>query len=105
MNAMGDRYRAEINRFAQEQDYPALATGLGSMFWMHASRGPINSIRDARQGNPFAGPGLRLLYRKNGLHIPPHHGFLCTAHTNEDITHLIAIHEDAMEELRAQGVW
>lgn len=105
MNAMGDRYRAEINRFAQEQDYPALATGLGSMFWMHASRGPINSIRDARQGNPFAGPGLRLLYRKNGLHIPPHHGFLCTAHTDEDITHLIAIHEDAMEELRAQGVW
>ena len=32
MNAMGDRFRTEINRFAQERDYPAIATGVGSMF-------------------------------------------------------------------------
>jgi glutamate-1-semialdehyde 2,1-aminomutase len=105
LNAMGERFRTEINRFAQEGDYPAIATGAGSMFWMHASRGPIKSVRDARQGDRFASPGLRLLYRKNGLHIPPHHGFLCTVHTDEDITRLIEIHKDAMAELRAQGVW
>ena len=105
LNAMGDRFRTEINRFAQEKDYPAVATGVGSMFWMHASRGPIKSVRDAHQGDRFASPGLRLLYRKNGLHIPPHHGFLCTAHTDEDITRLIETHKAAMEELRAQGVW
>ena len=35
LNAMGDRFRTEINRFAQEGDYPAIATGVGSMFWMH----------------------------------------------------------------------
>ena len=50
-------------------------------------------------------PGLRLLYRKNGLHIAPNHGFMSTAHTDEDITRLIEIHKAAMEELRAQGVW
>lgn len=105
LNAMGDRFRAEINRFAQEEDYPAIATGVGSMFWMHPLRGPVNSVRDARQGDRFAGPGLRLLYRKNGLHIPPHHGFMCTEHTDKDITQLIEIHKAAMEELRAQGVW
>jgi glutamate-1-semialdehyde 2,1-aminomutase len=105
MNAMGDRFRTEINRFAHEKDYPAMATGVGSMFWMHTSRGPINSVRDARRGDPFAGPGLRLLYRKNGLHISPHHGFMCAAHTDEDITRLIEIHKAAMEELREQGVW
>jgi glutamate-1-semialdehyde 2,1-aminomutase len=105
INAMGDRFRDEINRFAQEADYPAIATGVGSMFWMHTSRGPINSVRDARQGDRFAGPGLRLLYRKNGLHISPNHGFMCTAHTDEDITQLIEIHRAAMEELQAQGVW
>jgi glutamate-1-semialdehyde 2,1-aminomutase len=105
MNAMGERFRTEINRFAQEQDYPAIATGVGSMFWMHASRGPINNVRDARQGHPAASPGLRLLYRKNGLHISSHHGFMCTAHTDEDITRLIEIHKAAMEELRAKGVW
>ena len=105
LNAMGDRFRTEINQFAQEEDYPAIATGVGSMFWMHATCGPINSVRDAHQGDRFASPGLRLLYRKNGLHISPHHGFMCTAHTHEDITQLIEIHKAAMEELRAQGVW
>ena len=105
MNAMGDRFRAEINRFAEDEDYPATAVGVGSMFWMHPCRGPIRSIRDAHQGNPFAGPGLRLLYRKNEVHISPHHGFMCAAHTDEDITRLIEVHKAAMAELRAQGVW
>ena len=105
MNAMGDRFRTEINRFAQEGDYPATAVGAGSMFWMHTVRGPVNSVRDVRQGNRFANAGLRLLYRKNGLHISPNHGFMSAAHTDEDITRLIEIHKAAMEELRAQGVW
>lgn len=105
LNAMGEHFRAEMNRFAQEGDYPAIATGVGSMFWMHTSRGPIKSVRDARQGDRFAGPGLRLLYRLNGLHIPPNHGFMSTVHTNEDITQLIETHKAAMEELRAKGMW
>lgn len=105
LNAMGDRFRAEINRFAQDGDYPAIAIGVGSMFWMHATRGPINNVRDAHRGNPAASSGLRLLFRKNGLHIAPHHGFTSTAHTDEDITQLIEIHKTAMQELRMQGVW
>jgi glutamate-1-semialdehyde 2,1-aminomutase len=105
INAMGERFRSEINQFAQEGDYPALATGVGSMFWMHTLRGPINSIRDVRQGHHVASPGLRLLYRKNGLHISPNHGFICSAHTDEDITQLIETHKAAMEELRTHGVW
>ncbi len=105
LNTMGDRFRTEINRFAQEEDYPALATGVGSMLWMHACRGPIRSVRDAHQGHPVASPALRLLYRRDGLHIAPHHGFLSTAHTNEDISRLIEIHKSAMRELRSQGVW
>lgn len=105
LNAMGDRFRVEINRFAQEEAYPAIATGVGSMFWMHASPGPVNSVRDVRRVDRFASPGLRLLYRKNGLHISPNHGFMCTAHNDEDITRLIETHKAAMQELRAQGVW
>jgi glutamate-1-semialdehyde 2,1-aminomutase len=105
MNTMGERLRTEINRFSREKDYPATATGVGSMFWMHALRGPVDNVRDARQGDPDTSVGLRLLYRKNGLHISSHHGFMCTAHTDEDITQLIEIHKAAMEELRAEGVW
>ena len=105
MNAMGDRFRTEVNRFAQEEGYPATAIGAGSMFWMHTVEGPINSIRDAHRGNPVASAGLRLLYRRNGLHISSNHGFMSAAHTEEDITALIEVHKAAMEELRAQGVW
>lgn len=105
LNGMGDRFRAEINKFAQEEDFPAIATGVGSMFWMHPSRGPINSVRDVHLNDRFASPGLRLLYRKNGLHISPNHGFMCTVHTDEDITQLIEIHKSAMKELRSIGVW
>ncbi len=54
------------------------------------------------EGTHAASAGLRLLYRKNGLHTAPHHGFVCTAHTDEDVTQLIEIHKAAMEELRAQ---
>jgi glutamate-1-semialdehyde 2,1-aminomutase len=105
MNAMGDRFRTEINQFAREEEYPAAATGIGSMFWMHPVPGPIDDVRDARRGGGLAGAGLRLLFRKNGLHISSNHGFMCTAHTDEDVTQLIEIHKAAMEELRAQGVW
>jgi glutamate-1-semialdehyde 2,1-aminomutase len=105
LNTMGERFRAEINQFAEDEDYPAIATGVGSMFWMHATRGPVKSVRDAHKGDKFASPALRLLYRKNGLHISPHHGFMSTAHTDEDITRLIEVHKTSMEELREQGVW
>jgi glutamate-1-semialdehyde 2,1-aminomutase len=105
LNAMGNRFRNEINRFAQEENYPAIATGVGSMFSMHTTCGPVNSVRDLWKGNRLAGAGLGLLYRKNGLHITPSHAFLSTTHTDEDITHLIEIYKSAMRELRAHGVW
>jgi glutamate-1-semialdehyde 2,1-aminomutase len=105
LNAMGDRIRAEINQFAQENDFPAIATGVGSLFWMHTSRGPIKSVRDVRLGKAVVNAGLRLLFRKNGLHMAPNHSSLSIAHTNEDITRLIEVHKAAMQELRSQGLW
>jgi glutamate-1-semialdehyde 2,1-aminomutase len=105
LNAMGDCFRTEINRFARERDYPAIATGVGSLFWMHTTPGPVNSVRDVHLRDQAASAGLRLLYRKNGLHIPPNHGFMSTAHTDDDIHQLIEVHKAAMEELRTEGVW
>ena len=105
MDAMGERFRSEINQFAQAGDYPAMATGVGSMFWMHTTRGPVNSVRDIHQGDRTASTGLKLLFRKNGLHISTNHGFLCAAHTDDDVTRLIEIHKAAMVELRHQKVW
>ncbi len=50
LNAMGDRFRTEINQFARERDYPAIATGAGSMFSLHATRGPVDNLRDLHAG-------------------------------------------------------
>jgi glutamate-1-semialdehyde 2,1-aminomutase len=105
MNALGERFRTEINQFAQERDYPAVATGVGSMFWMHTTRGPVHSVRDAHQGNREASTGLKLLYRKNGLHISPNHGFMSAAHSEQDVEQLIEVHKAAMQELRQEEVW
>lgn len=105
INALGDRFRQEINDFAKQEDYPAAAVGVGSMFWMHPLREPIRNVRDLHRGDRAAGSGLKLLYRREGLHISPNHGFLCAAHTEADVTRLIETHKAAMEELRLQGVW
>jgi len=105
INRQGEHFRAEINRFAQEGDFPAIATGAGSMFWLHPTPGPVKHVRDARRGNPLASTGLKLLYRLNGIHISSNHGFLCTEHTDQDITDLIETHKTAMTELRRHGVW
>jgi glutamate-1-semialdehyde 2,1-aminomutase len=105
INAMGDRFRAEIDTFARENGYPAIATGVGSMFWMHTTREPVKNVRDVCRGDPIANAGLKLLYRKHGLHISSNHGFMCAAHTDEDVTQLIEVHKSAMEELWTRGVW
>ncbi len=105
LNAMGDRIRSELNGFAREGGYPAIATGVGSMIALHAVRGPVKSVRDLRQGNRVASAGLGLLYRRDGLHITPSHGFVSTAHSDGDVTRLIEIYKSAMQELRRQGVW
>ena len=104
LNAMGERFRSQINQFVQEEGYPAKATGAGSMFWMHATPGPINSARDAHRGDPAASTALRLLFRRNGLHISSHHGFMCTEHTDEDFTRLIEIHKASLQDLRSHGI-
>jgi len=105
LNAMGEHFRSEINQFAREGNYPATATGASSMFSMHPVNGPVKSVRDLRSRNQAANTGLGLLYRRNGVHITPSHGFMSTAHTDEDITRLIEIYKAAMGELRAQGIW
>jgi len=105
LNAMGDRIRSELNGFAREGGYPAIATGVGSMIALHAVRGPVKRVRDLHQGNRVASAGLGLLYRRDGLHITPSHGFVSTAHSDGDVTRLIEIYKSAMQELRRQGVW
>jgi glutamate-1-semialdehyde 2,1-aminomutase len=105
LNAMGDRIRNELNQFALAEGYPAIATGAGSIFSMHTVNGPVRHVRDLHRENRAAAAALGLLYRKNGVHITPSHGFVSTAHTDEDAARLITTYREAMQELREKGVW
>jgi glutamate-1-semialdehyde 2,1-aminomutase len=46
LNALGDRLRDRLNRFAAEHDLEFCATGYGSMVGLHFTRGPVRRITD-----------------------------------------------------------
>ena len=77
INAMGERFRAEINRFAEEEVYGATAVGAGSMFWYASCRDRSKRPRCDR-GTHSQG-GLRLLLQER-VHIRPITGYVRGAH-------------------------
>ena len=46
LNALGDRLRDRLTRFAAEHDLEFCATGYGSMVGLHFTRGPVRRITD-----------------------------------------------------------
>ena len=80
LNRRGDRLRAELRREFDEVGVPATVTGLGSLFGMHLTDGPVCSIRDAARGD--AGLRHRIflgLYNEGVLLDPRGVGTLSTA--------------------------
>ena len=47
LNAMGDRLRGGLTEAFAEAGVPVSVTGLGSLFGIHPTRGPVRTIRDA----------------------------------------------------------
>jgi glutamate-1-semialdehyde 2,1-aminomutase len=56
LNALGDRLRDRLNRFATERELDFCATGRGSMVGLHFTRGPVHRTADVP-----AAPELRTL--------------------------------------------
>jgi glutamate-1-semialdehyde 2,1-aminomutase len=80
LNAVGDRVRAGLTEAFAEAGVPASVTGLGSLFGIHLTEGPVRSIRDAARGDAALRHRIFLgLYVEGVLIDPRGVGTLSTA--------------------------
>jgi glutamate-1-semialdehyde 2,1-aminomutase len=52
LDALGDRLRDGVRRLLRRQKYPAQITGVGSLFWLHHTKGRLTDYRSARPEQP-----------------------------------------------------
>ena len=51
LSYLGDRLRHNLEELFMDVELPARITGLGSLFGVHLTDGPVNTYRDAQRGN------------------------------------------------------
>jgi glutamate-1-semialdehyde 2,1-aminomutase len=104
IDKLGDIARETLNKIFDGNGFPAHATGIGSLFAIHMSRG--NSISDAKHFGISDDKLSRRLFNyllENGiLMVVPEnlHGAISYAHTESDIKHLIWLIERFVKENR-----
>ncbi|HEX6668435.1 MAG TPA: hypothetical protein VF061_02685, partial [Gemmatimonadales bacterium] len=80
LNRTGERVRAGLAQVFAEAGVPATVTGLGSLFGVHMTRGPVRTIRDAARADAALRHRLFLgLYGEGVLIDPRGAGTLSTA--------------------------
>jgi glutamate-1-semialdehyde 2,1-aminomutase len=90
LNRTGERLRAELKREFDQAGVPAAITGLGSLFGIHLTDGPVRTIRDAARGD--AGLRHRIflgLYNEGILVDPRGVGTLSTAIGQREVERLL----------------
>jgi glutamate-1-semialdehyde 2,1-aminomutase len=86
LNRRGERLRAELKREFDEAGVPAAITGLGSLFGLHLTDGPVRTIRDAARGDEGLRHRIFLgLYNEGILLDPRGVGTLSTAIGEQEI--------------------
>lgn len=80
LNAMGDQVRRELTHVFADAGVPATITGLGSLFGIHLTGGPVRTIRDAARSDAALRHRIFLgLYNEGILLDPRGVGTLSTA--------------------------
>ena len=51
LSYLGDKLRHNLEGLFMDMELPAQITGLGSLFGVHLTDGPVNTYRDAQKGN------------------------------------------------------
>jgi glutamate-1-semialdehyde 2,1-aminomutase len=71
LNRRGDRLRKELKRAFAEAGVPAAITGLGSLFGIHTSHGPVRTVRDASRADADLRHRLFLGLYNEGVLVDP----------------------------------
>ena len=106
----GNRLAKEINDFCEENDFPAQILNAGSKFHMKFQREPINNGFDVIG---YYGGKHKQAENEFYLHLLGHDvivpgvrlAFLCDAHTEEDVTHIIESMKQSFEAVREDGLF
>jgi glutamate-1-semialdehyde 2,1-aminomutase len=106
IDAMGDRLAAAINLYCEANQMPAQMKNVGSMFHMFFQREPVNSSRDANRVNVSAQKAFYLHALNRGVLVPgTQRAFLCAAHSDADIDHMIDVFRTSLADVRNEGIF
>jgi glutamate-1-semialdehyde 2,1-aminomutase len=101
LNATGDRLRAGLTGVFAEAGIPASITGLGSLFGIHLTGGPVRTIRDAARGDAALRHRIFLgLYVEGMLLDPRGVGTLSTAIGDPEIQEFLVALRSVLSRLR-----
>jgi glutamate-1-semialdehyde 2,1-aminomutase len=101
LNATGDRLRAGLARVFAEAGIPVSITGLGSLFGIHLTEGPVRTIRDAARADATLRHRIFLgLYVEGILLDPRGVGTLSTAIGDPEIEEFLAALRAVLSRLR-----
>ena len=105
LNAAGDRVRAGLAEAFAQAGVPASVTGLGSLFGIHLTEGPIRTIRDAARGDAALRHRIFLgLYVQGVLIDPRGVGTLSTAIGDTEIEEFLRAVRSVLARLPQEAV-
>ena len=101
LNRIGERLRADLQHTFADAGVPATITGLGSLFGIHLTAGPVRTIRDAAGGDAALRHRIFLgLYNEGVLLDPRGVGTLSTAIGEAEIARMLDALRAVLARLR-----
>ncbi len=102
LNGKGERMRNGLKEVLEDLRLDYTVEGIGSMYQLFLSKGPIRNYEDAKKSDTALFTKLFDLLLEKGIYLPPSQfetNFLSTAHTDEDIEFTIKAFEEALREV------
>ena len=105
IDKLGEQLRNGLRNVFERSGVPAQVTGVGSIYNFLFSERPIRNRRDVLRSNLGLQAEFCLGLIVKGILQPMRHaGFLCAAHTEEDIGQFLAAAQDVLREMKSQGM-
>jgi glutamate-1-semialdehyde 2,1-aminomutase len=107
LEEMGSRIRDAINRHAAEKGVALLATGVGSMFQIHAGVDRMRDYEDFTRRDAAFRASLYLYMAVGGCYLPTPTGtfFLSAAHTDADIERFLELFEAFVRDMYVSAAY
>ncbi|MEH2178692.1 aspartate aminotransferase family protein [Nostoc sp.] len=100
LNQRTSQFIAALNTCFEEEELPIRMANFGSFFGLASSDNSTSSENSAASGSMDL---LRYHLLHKGVYLLRAGGYLSTTHTNEDISYVIQVVKESIEELREAG--